>query len=82
MPVLTHKERRNKDIYEFVTAMVAKEYNGKAMYRYQYILEKASMKFYLEPDHIAHIVRNYEPPPSDPNQLTIFTPETPQQTTP
>ncbi|HRF80140.1 MAG TPA: hypothetical protein PL070_08635 [Flavobacteriales bacterium] len=81
MPVLTHKERRNKDIYEFVTGMVAKEFNGKAMYRYQYVLEKASMKFYLEPDHIANIVRSYVPPAPDPDQMDLFEDTKPQPST-
>jgi hypothetical protein len=81
MPVLTHKERRNQDIYEFITSMMAKQLNGKAMYRYQYILERASMKFYLEPDHIANIYRNHVPPVPDPDQLELFDPHKPQQPT-
>lgn len=66
---LTHKERRDRDIYEFVMALQNKKLNGQHVYKFGYIMERASEKFYLTPDTIAGIVRDYEPPVDDPTQL-------------
>lgn len=71
---LTHKERRDRDIYEYVTALFSKKLNGKTMYTSAYVLERASEKFYLTPDTIADIVRAYVPPIDDLAQLDIFNP--------
>lgn len=72
---LTHKERRDRDIYEFVAAMFDKKLNGKTMYTYGYVMERAGHKFYLSPDTISDIVRAYEPPVDNPNQIEMHFPQ-------
>lgn len=70
---LSNKERRDRDIYEFVNAKMNERVGDQAKYRYQAILAMAEQKFYLSPDTIADIVRDYQPPTSpDPNQMTAF----------
>jgi len=68
--------------------LFGKKLNGKTMYTYGYVMERAGEKFCLAPDTIADIVRAYVPPSDDPDQLDMFTlpettgqpaPQTPQQ---
>lgn len=75
---LEDKQRRNKDIYEFVTGLQNVKLGGKHLYKYQAILFMAQEEFYLAPDTIADIVRDYAPvnpepdPEPDPAQTSLF----------
>lgn len=69
---LSNKERRDRDIYNYVTAKLEEKVGNEQKYRYQAVLAMAESKFYLSPDTIADIVRSYVPPAPDPNQLTAF----------
>jgi len=69
MPQLNNKHRRNRDIYEFVTARVNEKIGGRQKYTYGAVLAMAERKFYLSQDRIADIVREYVP---DPDQLNLF----------
>ena len=77
---LTNKQRRDRDIYNFVTAKLNEKISGKTKYTYQAVLAMAEQKFYLAPDTIADIMRTYEPPyeppyPDDPAQLALELPK-------
>lgn len=69
---LTDRQRRNKDIYDFVTGLMNEKVGGKHLYQYGAVLRMAQQEFYLSPDTIADLVRDYEPVDPDPNQLDIF----------
>lgn len=71
MPVLTDKQRRDRDIYVYVMARIEEKVNGVQKYRYSAVMEMASKKFYLSSTRIAEIVREYVPEPDDPQQLTM-----------
>lgn len=69
---LSDKQRRDRDLYNFVTSRTNEKVGGKQKYTYQAVLAMAREKFYLAPDTIADIVRAYEPPPDDPAQLNLL----------
>lgn len=77
-----NKARRNRDIYHFVMEKLSVKVNGKELYQYGAVLAMAEVKFYLAPDTIADIVRDYEPPPPDPDQAVIQFPDTPPTSKP
>ena len=68
---LTDRQRKHKDVHDFVERLLAEQENGKAKYRYEFVLEKARQRFYLSPRTIEDIHRNYTPPPVDPMQLAM-----------
>lgn len=69
---LTNIERRNRDIYNYVRGKESERVGSQQKYRYAAILEMAQVRFYLAPDTIADIVRDYVPPEPDPAQLNMF----------
>jgi hypothetical protein len=69
---LTNLERRNRDIYNFVTSKVNEKVHGRQKYTYGAVIAMAEQKFYLSQATIMDIVRTYEPPPEDPQQLTML----------
>jgi hypothetical protein len=76
---LTNKERRDRDIYNYVTSKLEEKVGTEQKYRYGAVLAMAEARFYLSSDTIADIVRTYEPPAADPNQLSAFELPAPQR---
>lgn len=68
----TNKQRRNRDIHEFVSRKLSEKIGGRDKYTYGAVMAMAEQKFYLAQDTIADIYRNYTP---DPDQLHLFTEE-------
>lgn len=69
---LTNKQRRDRDIHDYVVARLNEKIHGKQKYTYQAVLAMAEQKFYLAPDTIADIVRDYVPPAENPAQLNLL----------
>jgi hypothetical protein len=80
---LTNRQRRDRDIYNFVISKTNEKLHGKQKYTYGAVIAMAEQKFYLAEATIMDIVRDYKPPPPDPQQLSmelpIETPQPPQQ---
>lgn len=74
---LGNKGRRNRDIYNYVTHMCSLKQGTRDLYNYGAVLEMAEVLFYLSPDTIADIMREYVPPPDDPDQLKLSLPDHP-----
>ena len=72
MPVLNDQERRDRDIYHFVLSRLNQKVGDQQKFRFQAILEMARDRFYLAPETIAKIFREYEDTTPDQAQLNMF----------
>lgn len=71
----SNKQRRDRDIYEFVTKRLNESVGGKQKYTFGAVFAMAEKKFYLSQATIADIYRNYTP---DPDQLGLEFPADPK----